>query len=53
MADPKKDAKAIKKLAAQKKQNKIERDQRRLEGNDSKKTRDGGTTRRTWINRNR
>lgn len=46
--DPKKDAAALKKLKAQKKANRIERTQRRLEGNDSKKTRDGGTSRRTW-----
>jgi hypothetical protein len=48
MADPKKDAKGIKKLLAQKKANSVERTDRRLAGNDSKKTRDGGTTRRTW-----
>jgi hypothetical protein len=48
MADPKKDAKAIKKLKATKKANSLERTQRRLEGNDSKKTRDGGTNRRNW-----
>lgn len=51
--DPKQDAAALKKLAAQKAQNKLERTQRRLAGNDSAKTRDGGTTRRTWLNRNR
>lgn len=36
------------KLKAQKAKNKTERIQRRLEGNDSKRTRDGGTNRRTW-----
>lgn len=40
------DAKAIKKLAETKAKNKTERVQRRLEGNDSARTRDGGTNRR-------
>jgi hypothetical protein len=43
------DKKAIQKLNAQKKANKTERVQRRLAGNDSAKTRDGGTSRRTWL----
>ncbi|HEY9507586.1 MAG TPA: hypothetical protein VIQ27_16605 [Gemmatimonadales bacterium] len=47
-SDPEKDKKAIKKLNTTKKANSIERTQRRLAGNDSKKTRDGGTTRRNW-----
>lgn len=49
MADEAK--KAAKKLAEQKSKNKTERIQRRLAGNDSKKTRDGGTTRRVWRDR--
>lgn len=49
MADNAKDA--AKKLAEQKAKNTTERIQRRLEGNDSKKTRDGGTTRRVWRDR--
>lgn len=43
------DAAAAKKLAAQKKANSLEATQRRLAGNDSARTRDGGTTRRTWT----
>lgn len=51
MADPKKDAKAIKKLQAQKKANSIERTDDRLRGKDGKHARDGGTNRRTWKDR--
>lgn len=47
--DPKQDAKGIKKLANQKQNNSIERTDNRLRGKDGKHTRDGGTTRRTWI----
>jgi hypothetical protein len=43
--------KAAQQLAAQKKANSLERTQRRLAGNDSARTRDGGTTRRTWRDR--
>lgn len=46
--DPKQDAKAISKLGRTKAVNRVEREQRRDAGNDSKKTRDGGTTRRNW-----
>lgn len=46
--DPKKDAKAIRKLNETKQRNAIEREQRRLEGNDNRRTRDGGTNRRNW-----
>lgn len=42
------DAKAINKLAETKANNKTERVQRRLGGNDSARTRDGGTNRRNW-----
>lgn len=42
------DGKAIDKLAKTKAKNKTERVQRRLEGNDSARTRDGGTNRRNW-----
>lgn len=43
------DAKGIKKLANQKKNNSLERTDNRLRGKDGKHTRDGGTTRRTWL----
>lgn len=46
--DPKQDAKAIKKLKTTKKANSLEGTQRRLAGNDSKKSRDAGTNRRNW-----
>lgn len=46
--DPKQDAKALAKLARTKAVNRVEREERREAGNDSRKTRDGGTTRRNW-----
>ena len=42
------DGKGIDKLVKTKRDNKLERTQRQLAGNDSKKTRDGGTNRRNW-----
>lgn len=39
---------AKKKLEAQKKANSLQATQQRLAGRDTKKTRDGGTTRRVW-----
>lgn len=46
--DPKADAKAIRKLGKTKAVNRVERENRRDAGNDSKHTRDGGTNRRNW-----
>lgn len=46
--DPKADAKGIKKLKTTKAVNRIERVERADGGNDSAKTRDGGTNRRNW-----
>lgn len=45
------DKRAAKKLAAQKKANSLQATSERLEGRDNKRTRDGGTTRRTWLPR--
>lgn len=46
--DPQQDGKAIDKLQSTKKANSLEGTQRRLAGNDSKKSRDAGTNRRNW-----
>jgi hypothetical protein len=49
--DPKADAEGIKKLKTTKAVNRIERSERQEAGNDSAKTRDGGTNRRNWRSR--
>jgi hypothetical protein len=46
--DPQADAKAIKKLQETKAANKVERAIDRVDGRDTRKTRDGGTNRRNW-----
>lgn len=46
--DPKADGEAIAKLQRTKAVNRVEREERRDAGNDSKHTRDGGTNRRNW-----
>jgi len=43
------DANAARKLANQKKNNSLQRSEERTEGRDNQRTRDGGTTRRTWL----
>lgn len=46
--DPKADAKAIKKLNATKRVNRVEAAIDRIDGRDTRKVRDGGTNRRNW-----
>ncbi len=53
MSDKSDAAKAKAKLENQKQNNSLQRSEERTEGRDNRRTRDGGTTRRTWIPRRR